>query len=250
MKNILLTIITSFTIIFSSFSQQLDTTSSSTKEKKKFYQTRLFKAVIVPTALIGYGASTINGNGIYSSYDAQRDIKRLNFTRTHIDDYLQYAPYAELALLNIFQIKCKNDFINTGLLILKSELLLAAFTIPLKRLIRLERPDRRDPAQYQSFPSGHTAAAFLAASIVHKEYKDKSQWYGVGAYTLAASVGAFRMLNNRHWQSDVFAGAGFGILAVHLVYLTHKYRWGRNCEAMLIPTYDRGSLGFLMYKSF
>src|SRR4051794_34766566 len=87
--------------------------TTTKKERKKFYKTGLFKATVVPAALIGYGVSTIHGHGIYSSYDVYRDIHKANFKRTHIDDYLQYAPYAELALLNIFQIKCKNDFINT-----------------------------------------------------------------------------------------------------------------------------------------
>jgi membrane-associated phospholipid phosphatase len=219
------------------------------KEKKKFYKTGLFKAAIVPAVLIGWGVSTIHGNGIYSSYDAYRDIHKANFKRTHVDDYLQYAPYAELALLNIFQIKCKNDFINTALLIVKSEILMNAIVFPLKSITHIVRPDSMNPARDRSFPSGHTANAFLAASIVHKEYKDKSPWYGIGAYTIATSVGVFRMLNNRHWESDVFVGAGIGMLSVHMVYLTHRYRWGRKCEATIMPTYQYGAIGFCFLKT-
>jgi hypothetical protein len=76
----------------------------------------------------------------------------------------------------------------------------------------------------------------LAASIVHTELREKSQWYGIGAYTIATTVGAFRMLNNKHWEADVFAGAGFGILSAHAAYLTHRHRWGRR------PT-DRQGVG-------
>ena len=203
---------------------------------QKFYQNKVFKATIVPAILIGWGVSTIHGNGLFSSFDAYNAIhKNFNFKRTHVDDYLQYAPYAELLLLNLFKIKCKNDLINTTLLIVKSEILMNAIVFPLKTLTHITRPDSVAPARDRSFPSGHTANAFVAASIVHKEFKDKSIWYGVGAYTIATSVGAFRMLNNRHWEADVFTGAGIGMLSVHLSYLTHKYRWGRKCEALFIP---------------
>jgi hypothetical protein len=58
----------------------------------------------------------------------------------------------------------------------------------------------------------------------------------VGAYTIATSVGALRMLNNKHWQSDVFAGAGIGILSAHAAYLSHRNRWGRKPTIAFSPT--------------
>jgi membrane-associated phospholipid phosphatase len=218
--------------------------------KKKFYKSALFKTSIVPAILIGYGVSTIHEHGFYSSFDAYRDIhKNFKFHRTHIDDYLQYAPYAELLVLNLLKIKCKNDLINTVILIAKSEILMSSICFPLKAVTNITRPDSMNPARNNSFPSGHTANAFVAASIVHKEYKDRSPWYGIGAYIIAGSVGVFRMLNNRHWESDVFTGAGIGMLSVHLSYLTHQYRWGRKCEAMLIP-YNRNTWGMVFVKKF
>ncbi|HXA00608.1 MAG TPA: phosphatase PAP2 family protein [Cytophagaceae bacterium] len=250
MKRIYFFLTFSFFLVTTVNAQQADSLGYHKKERKKFYKTGLFKAVIVPSVLIGYGVSTIHGNGFYSSYDAYRDIHKINFKATHIDDYLQYAPYAELALLNVFQIKCKNDFINTALLIVKSEILMNAIVFPLKTLTHITRPDSVNPARDRSFPSGHTANAFLAASIVHKEYKHKSIWYGVGAYTIAVSVGALRMLNNRHWEADVFAGAGFGMLSVHLAYLTHRYKWGRKCDITLLPTYRNGNMGLCFLKKF
>jgi membrane-associated phospholipid phosphatase len=250
MKRICFLLALSFLLANTMKAQQTDSSAYHKKERKKFYKTGLFKATIVPAVLIGYGVSTIHGNGFYSSYDAYRDIHKMNFKGTHLDDYLQYAPYAELALLNIFQIKCKNDFINTGLLIIKSEILMTAITFPLKAITHIIRPDSINPAVNRSFPSGHTANAFLAASIVHKEYKHKSIWYGVGAYTIAVSVGAMRMLNNRHWEADVFAGAGIGMLSVHLAYLTHQYKWGRKCDLTIIPTYRNGNVGLCMLKKF
>jgi membrane-associated phospholipid phosphatase len=229
----------------------MNTVNIMNEAGKKWYKTRVFKAVWVPTILVGYGVSTIQNHGFYSSYHAHADMrKNISFKRTHVDDYLIYAPYVELIALNLFKIKCKNDFINTALLTIKTELIMVAITFPLKYLTHIQRPDSSQPSRYQSFPSGHTAQAFAAASIVHQEFKHKSIWYGIGAYTLATSVGAFRMLNNRHWESDVFAGAGFGILSAHLAYLTHRNRWGRKCDLSLAPVYNRGATGLAMSMKF
>ncbi|MDU0370061.1 phosphatase PAP2 family protein [Hymenobacter endophyticus] len=194
--------------------------------KKPWYKGKLVTATIVPAVLIGYGVSTINGNGFYSSYDARRDIQR-NFSGFHtkVDDYLILAPYAELGLVALAGVESRNDRLNTLLVIGKSELIFGALTYALKNTTKVLRPDG---STRNSFPSGHTAQAFLAASIVHTEFRDKSQWYGVGAYTIATSVAALRMLNDRHWQSDVVAGAGIGILSAHLGYLSHRNRWGRK----------------------
>ncbi len=194
--------------------------------KKTFFHSKGFRSSIVPALLIGYGASTIYANGFYSSYDAKRDIRReFGSYRNHVDDYLQYAPYLEIPAVLLAGVQSRNDRLNLGLVIAKSELIMLASVYAIKKLSHIQRPDSSD---YRSFPSGHTAQAFLAASIVHAEFRDKSQWYGVGAYALATSVAAFRMINNKHWESDVVAGAGFGILSAHLAYLTHRNRWGRQ----------------------
>jgi membrane-associated phospholipid phosphatase len=235
-------------IPFSSFSQINNEDSLATSPKKtKWYKTRVVKASIAPVILIGYGVSTIKGNGIYSSYDAQKDLQR-GFAGydTDVDDYLQFVPYAELALLNLLKIKCQNDFINTGLLILKSQIVMTAIVFPLKSITKIQRPDGSD---FHSFPSGHTAQAFVAASIIHKEFRHRSQWYGIGAYAIATSVGFFRMANNKHWQSDVFAGAGIGILSSHIAYLTHRYKWGRK-GTCLMPSFYNGSRGFALTYRF
>ncbi|GAB3727483.1 hypothetical protein GCM10027594_09500 [Hymenobacter agri] len=194
--------------------------------KKPFFQSKGFRATIVPALLIGYGASTINGHGLYSSYDLHNDVRHVfgNY-RNHIDDYLQWAPYLEIPAVLLAGVESKNDRLNLGLVVLKSEAIMLGSVYIVKTLTHVQRPDGSDNL---SFPSGHTAQAFLAASIVHTEFRDKSQWYGIGAYTLATSVAAFRMINDKHWQSDVVAGAGFGILSAHLAYLSHRNRWGRK----------------------
>lgn len=211
-------------------------------EHKGFFQSKGFQASIVPALFIGYGISTINSNGFYSSYSAQHDVRHLfGSYRNSVDDYLQFAPYALLGGVLALGVESRNDRLNLLLVIAKSETIMLGSVYAVKATTNILRPDGSDNL---SFPSGHVAQAFLAASIVHTELRDKSQWYGIGAYTIATSVAAFRMINNKHWQSDVVAGAGFGILSAHVAYLTHRNRWGRKPRlldgATLSPTWIPG----------
>ncbi len=217
--------------------------------KKSFFKSKGFRATIVPAVLIGYGISTIHGNGLYSSYDAKRDINRWfgPGRHTRVVDFLQFAPYLELGGVLLAGVKSRNDRVNLGLVILKSELIMVSSVFVTKYLTNVDRPDGTPYA----FPSGHTAQAFLAASIVHNELRDKSQWYGIGAYTLTTGVAALRMVNDKHWEADVFAGAGFGILSAHLGYLSHRYRWGHRPKDMagswrVTPLYYGGATGLTL----
>ncbi|MGH9423903.1 MAG: phosphatase PAP2 family protein, partial [Thermoanaerobaculia bacterium] len=71
-------------------------------------------------------------------------------------------------------------------------------------------------SDYQSFPSGHTTAAFAFASIVSAE---TSHWWrgskwpiGTIMYGGAALTGVSRIYNQFHWTSDVVAGAAIGTI--------------------------------------
>lgn len=194
--------------------------------RQPWYKSKLVKATAIPAVLITYGSLHANNRGFYTNSDANYDIHQFFPTfRTRADDILLVAPYLELGAVLLAGVESRDDRLNIGLVVLKSEDIMLASTFAVKYLVAEERPDKSDKL---SFPSGHTAQAFLAASIVHTELREKSQWYGVGAYTIATGVAALRMLNDKHWESDVFAGAGFGILSAHLAYLTHRNRWGRQ----------------------
>jgi len=85
---------------------------------------------------------------------------------------------------------------------------------------------------YRSFPSGHTTSAFAAAAAVSSE---TSRWWpdtrwvlGPILYTGAALTGISRMYNNRHWMSDVLAGAGVGTFAgLKVVRYQHSHPGNR-----------------------
>ena len=80
----------------------------------------------------------------------------------------------------------------------------------------------RGISDYASFPSGHTTAAFAAASAVSAQlacstFATSHPRIGRVApfllYSAAALVGVSRMYHDAHWASDVVAGAGIGTLS-------------------------------------
>jgi hypothetical protein len=93
---------------------------------------------------------------------------------------------------------------------------MAAFVNGIKYTAKEMRPDG---TTRNSWPSGHTATAFVGATILHKEYGlTRSPWYSVAGYSVATATGVMRVLNNRHWVSDVLSGAGIGIMSGELAY--------------------------------
>lgn len=205
--------------------------------KAPFFKSKVFRALAIPAALITYGAITAQGDAGINRSAREFTQKQFRPVSTGFDNTLIIAPYFELAAVAIAGVESHNDRINTLLIIAKGEAIMLASTFAVKYLANEMRPNGQDNL---SFPSGHTAQAFLAASIVHTEFREKSQWYGIGAYTIATSVAALRMINDKHWQSDVVAGAGFGILSAHLAYLSHRNRWGRKSigrDVGMIPAY-------------
>jgi hypothetical protein len=92
----------------------------------------------------------------------------------------------------------------------------------------------REGGDFRSFPSGHTIAAFAAASAVTAEthrWWPRSVWFiGPVMYTGAAAVGWSRMFNNKHWASDVITGAAIGTFAGQKVVQWHHSHPGNTID--------------------
>lgn len=73
-------------------------------------------------------------------------------------------------------------------------------------IYKRDRPDGSDTLT-GSFPSGHTAAAFVAAGSLAYSYGWAA---GVPAYAVASAVSISRLRGDRHWASDIVAGAFLG----------------------------------------
>ncbi len=76
----------------------------------------------------------------------------------------------------------------------------------IKRVVGRERPN--NPRSKLSFPSGHASAAFGFAEVLRNLYGSGP---GLVAYGLAVITGISRIHDNRHYPSDIIAGAGLGI---------------------------------------
>lgn len=234
-------------ISFSTLAQNLDTTKTSTYLNKK---TSWKKTAIAPATLMAAGLLATTDNEFLDRLEIHEERNEwIPEFRTHIDDYLQYAPIAAVYSLNALGIKSKHDFVNRTALLIKAELIMTAIVYPLKKLTAVPRPDT---GALNSFPSGHTAQAFVAATFLHKEYGKDHPLYSVLAYTTATGIGVLRVMNNRHWVSDVLVGAGIGILSTNLAYLSHKniaIRKINKSSVLISPMYNQGSIGAYMMIS-
>ena len=193
---------------------------------------------IIPASLIAIG--TI---GVYNTAfcDLKEDIKRnladlRGDNYLHFDDYVQYVPVTYFALGEYICTPSKHNLNERVLLGCTAAIITLGTTQGIKHLVGEERPDTK---AHTSFPSGHTATAFMGAELVRLSY---GNWVGLGAYTVAAGIGFLRMYNERHWLNDVLAGAGFGILSANLAHLLlpwekswFKHKKSTKVEMSLLP---------------
>ena len=154
---------------------------------------------------------------------------------------------------------------DIGLHMTESIVVGSGVTAVLKGALGRSRPfvtDATDPRDFkfgkgfgnsdrQSFPSGHTTAAFAAAASVTSEMKrvyPGSTWIvGPVMYGSATMVGLARMYHNKHWASDVALGAAIGTFSgLKIVRYSHNHPGNpvdrRLLSAMVQPNGDGGEL--------
>lgn len=115
----------------------------------------------------------------------------------------------------------------------------------LKVLVGRERPHRAGDAdvlhplnfdnQWQSFPSGHTVVAFSLATALSEEAG--RPWVSALAYGTAGMVGWSRVYQDKHWASDVVAGAVVGTVVSRATihWLHGRDADGSGARVTLLP---------------
>lgn len=174
-------------------------------------QKRLFQATYLGLPLIASGLLEKHfddkfrrlRNGVMPEFDYR------------LDNYTQMAPAAILLGLKAAGVPSRSSW---GRMLVSDAISIALMTGVVQGLKHTTNVTRPDGTNNQSFPSGHTATAFMTATMLSKEYGHISPWVSVGAYSVATATGLMRMANNKHWLSDVMVGAGIGILSTEFGY--------------------------------
>lgn len=174
------------------------------------------REVLIPTALAGVSALYVGNRWLASQKEeVQHALSAEGKHKIPIDHVTQFAPAAAVYGLNLFGVKGKHSFKDRTIMLAMSYATMRVLVSTMKLSLKEKRPDSDTR---NSFPSGHTATAFMGAEFLYKEYKDVSPWIGYAGYAVAAATGYLRIYNNRHYFNDVIAGACIGIASTKLTY--------------------------------
>lgn len=187
-----------------------DGTLSGT-DSTRLVKTQAYKILHVGLPLVATGACMIP---LKTEFQEMRHFSFEGFRHSY-DDFLQYSPAAATILLKACGVESRHSW---GRMLTADAIGFATMTALVNAGKYSARQLRPDHSTRNSFPSGHTATAFAAATMLHKEYGEASPWYSIAGYGAATITGISRILNNRHWISDVIAGAGIGIISMELGY--------------------------------
>lgn len=173
---------------------------------------RLYQMTYIGTPLILAGIVTRNFD------EHVHDIRSVYAPRfsDHFDDALQYSPGLLLLGLKTAGVEGRSSW---GRMLVSDAFAAGIMALSVNGVKYSARRMRPDGTARNSFPSGHTATSFMLATMLHKEYgTTRSPLYSILGYSLATATALGRQLNNRHWFSDVLAGAGIGIVSTNVGY--------------------------------
>ena len=207
--------------------------------------------IAIPTAMIVYGIISIESDWLkkldYSTRDELVEDRSLWYYSW--DNYFQFSPAAAAFSMKLCGIESAHKLSDMFILYTLSNTLESGIVFATKKTTGRERPNG---SNHNSFPSGHTATAFVAAEFLHQEYGNKSVWISIGGYSMATLIGAARVYRDKHWVSDVVTGAGIGILTTKIVYWSYPYlqkTFGKK-DLLIFPAYDRENLSLNLSYQF
>jgi hypothetical protein len=126
---------------------------------------------------------------------------------------------------------------HLGMDLLRAQILTEAMVEPIKFATRRQRPDLSNK---QSFPSGHAAVTFAAATVIERHLGWRRSLL---AYTIASYVASSRLHDNRHYLSDVIFGAAVGTIAGRTVTQHGRDMWA------LAPVNVPGGVAILVSRT-
>ena len=213
------------------------------------------RQLIIPSVLIGYGGIGLQSDGLQKFNRKSRKAAQQLSINTKIDNITLVLPALSVYALNAAGIKGAHDFRDRTVILLTASVITYSSVVLLKDITKVTRPDG---TTNDSFPSGHTATAFAGAEMLRLEYKEVSVWYGIGGYTIAAGTAFLRVANDRHWLTDVAAGAGIGILGTKIAYWLNPFLTrtlfqssrSKTVGAAILPFYNGTHTGIFFSATF
>ena len=211
--------------------------------------------IAVPSVLISVGvlahSPKINETLWRAKQDLQAETQEMfgGFNARGIDDYTRHLPLAAAYGLMATGHRGERTAVGFTLIYLVAHELDAGVVSHLKRITAEPRP--YNALDLSSFPSSHTSQAFLTATLLHEQYGRQYPWVSVSGYAVATATGAMRVLGNKHWATDVLAGAAIGFLSAETVWhlypaLTKLLPKDLAHKLLLVPTYTGGSAGLAL----
>jgi len=114
-----------------------------------------------------------------------------------------------------------NKVSHLGLDLIRAQILSQALVQGIKYSVRRDRPT----GECCAFPSGHSATAFALASVLERHLGYRASWPALAGATYVATS---RLVDNRHFLSDVMFGAAVGMASGWTVVGRH----GRDSYAL------------------
>jgi len=217
------------------------------KKRKPF-----LRQMVVPASLIAAGV-------LFNRRQFEKNINKNVLStvgpdfKTKIDDYLRYAPVAQLYVADAIGIKAKNHWFDQTKNLAISLFVTDFVTYRIKKMANKTRPNGAEVAH--SFPSSHSSMAFASATVLYEEFRDTSPSFAYTGYGFAVATGSLRLANNAHWLSDVLVGAAIGITVTKVVYLLDPIiKWNPfkdSTNIIVLPTtMDNKGYGLYLCKRF
>lgn len=166
-------------------------------------------SLAAPVAVVGFAMVPAD------AHVRDRVVNGMSGFRTHVDDYIQYIPLVTQLTMGLAGVKGQS---RNRWQVLTTDALAAAMMAAVVNGMKYSVDRTRPNGGHGSFPSGHTATAFMGATLLAHEYGHRNVWIPISGYTVATATGVLRILNNRHYVSDVLVGAAIGVATAELAY--------------------------------
>jgi len=139
---------------------------------------------------------------LYDPSGARRDFFRAGAS---IGDGVEQSAFA-LGTYVVGRVWRKPRIANAGADLVDAQIVNGVLTQGIKAATQRRRPSGGSHA----FPSGHTSATFATAEVLREHFGWK---WGAPAYAVGAYVSVSRMVDNKHWASDVVFGTAIGLIS-------------------------------------